>query len=73
MDLKTRKYEFIKKLFKLEEPKIMDELENILQNKSYMKSDSLESYNNQVNDANSRIDKGKFYTQDEVEKIAGKW
>jgi hypothetical protein len=34
---------------------------------------SLEEYNQELNDAVSRIDKGEFYTQDEAKKIAESW
>jgi hypothetical protein len=34
---------------------------------------TLEQYNRESDEAEKRIDKGEFYTQDEVEEMAKKW
>lgn len=34
---------------------------------------SIEQYNQELDEAEAAIDRGEFYTQDEVEKMAKKW
>lgn len=34
---------------------------------------SIEQYNKEIDEANTRIDNGEFYTQEEAEKIMDKW
>ncbi|WP_445731434.1 hypothetical protein [Mariniflexile sp.] len=71
MDLEARKYVFIQKLFSVEES-VFDKLESIL-NKSTSKRISLNQYNKEIDEANVRIDAGEFFTQEEVDKMAGEW
>ncbi len=73
MDLQTRKYEFIQKLFNVNES-VFEQLEGVLNRQSKStKKISLEQYNKEIDEANIRIDNGEFYTQDEVEKMAREW
>jgi hypothetical protein len=71
MDLESRKYEFIQKLFYVEES-VFDKLEDVL-NASTSERMSVLQYNKEIEAANKRIDNGEFLTQDEVEKIASEW
>lgn len=72
MDLQTRKYRFIKQLFKVQEVSVLNKLEEII-NEQEERPDTLEEYNHQLDEANARVDSGQFFTQEEVEKMAQKW
>ncbi len=71
MDLEARKYEFIKKLFNVEES-VFEKLETLL-NKVVSNRISLKQYNKEIDEANKRIDTGDLFTQDEVEKMINEW
>ncbi len=71
MDLQVRKYKFIQKLFKVEED-VFDKLEAQL-DEFLSKRVDLKQYNKELEEANQRIDKGEFFNQEEVEKIANGW
>lgn len=73
MDLSTRKYEIIQKLFTVNE-KVVEKLEDILDKETGTnKRISIDEYNKEIYAANERIENGEFYTQEEVEKMADKW
>ena len=73
MDLEARKYEFIQKLFQVNET-LLEQLEYVL-NKGSNKPNqiSIEQYNKEIDEAISDIENGEFYTEDEARKIANKW
>ena len=72
MDLATRKYNFIQKVFEVNET-VFEELEKIISKNDLEESISLKQYNNELNKANLRIEEGDFYTAEEVEKISSQW
>lgn len=72
MDLATRKYNFIQQLFEIDE-NLFNKLEEVLETKKGLKSIALKQYNDELNQANLRIENGDFYTVDEVEKMASQW
>ena len=72
MNLAARKYNFIQKLFEVDES-VFDKLEQLLNEKKETKAISLEQYNVELNEANLRIENGDFYSNEEAEKIASKW
>ena len=76
MDLQTRKLRFIESIISIGNEKVIEKLEALLK-KEQQKEDnqriSIEQYNRELDEADSDIDKGKFYTQDEVDKMSGKW
>ena len=72
MDLATRKYNFIQKVFEVNET-VFEELEKIISKNDLEESISLKQYNNELKQANLRIDEGDFYTSEEVEKISSQW
>ena len=72
MDLATRKYNFIQRLFDVDE-NLFDKLELILETKKSSKPISLKQYNIELNEANLRIENGDFYSEEEVEKISNLW
>lgn len=73
MNLEARKYEFIQKLFTVNET-VLEQLENVLK-KSTKKPQriSLEQYNKEIDEAIEDVENGNFYTQEEARKIASKW
>lgn len=73
MDLEARKYEFIQKLFDVDE-KVLQKLETVL-NKESKKTQriSLKQYNKEIDEAIEDVENGNFNTQEEAKKIAEKW
>lgn len=71
MDLKARKYKFIEQLFTVEED-VFEKLEAVLKVETNDRI-SIDQYNAELDDADKRISNGKYYTQEEVEKLAEKW
>lgn len=71
MNLETRKYEFIQKLFKVNEA-LFRKLEAIINTGIIEESQriSVEQYNKEIDEA---IENGNFYTQEEARKIASQW
>lgn len=72
MDLATRKYNFIQKLFEVDE-NVFNKLEQFLNTNKETKTISLEQYNTEINQANLRIENGDFYSSEEVAKMSSKW
>lgn len=73
MDLEARKYEFIQKLFAVNET-IFEKLEAILNKEtSDNQRVSVAQYNKEIDEAIEDIEKGNFYSQEEALKIANKW
>lgn len=68
MDLAIRKYNFIQKLMEVDES-VFDGLEEFLNSDNGATSINIEQYNSELDEANSRIDSGEFYTSEEVEKL----
>ena len=72
MDLATRKYNFIQQLFEVDE-NLFNKLEEVLETKKGLNSITIKQYNDELNQANLRIENGDFYSTDEVEKMASQW
>ena len=72
MDLATRKYNFIQKLFEVEE-NVFEQLEEFLDNNTETQTISIDQYNIELEQANSRIESGDFITNEEVEKNSAQW
>ena len=71
MDLQARKYEFIEKLFKVEE-NVFEKLEDFLE-KALSKSISLSQYNKEIDEAIADIENNNFYTEEQAKEMARKW
>lgn len=67
----ARKYAIIEKVMHLDEEELT-ELETSLI-KFSSEPVSIEQYNRELEDAEEEIDRGEFYSQEEVEKMAKKW
>ena len=73
MNLEARKYHFIENLVNVDES-TLEKLESVLkQAKNSSKRIGLEQYNKEIDEAIAEVEKGEFYTQEEVEKMAEKW
>ncbi len=74
MDLQTRKYEFIQKLFNVNEV-LFEQLESVLKKgtKESLERISLEQYNKELDEAEAGIEAGNHYTIEEARKIASQW
>ncbi len=72
MDLAIRKYNFIERLVNIDE-NLLNKLELILATKESSSTINLKQYNNELDEADIRIERGEFYTDDEVRKIASQW
>ncbi len=76
MDLQTRKLNFIESILPIGSERIIKKLEALLkkeQQKEENQRINVEQYNREIEEANANIEKGDFYTQDEVEKMSKKW
>jgi hypothetical protein len=73
MDLQLRKYEFIRKLFKVEKSSVMEKLEKILKKEQLHDRDTIEEYNKDIDKGIKEIENGEFYTQEEAREKANKW
>lgn len=71
MDLQARKYEFIERLFKVEE-NFFEKLEDFLE-KALSKSISLSQYNKEIDEAIADIENNNFYTEEQAKEMARKW
>ena len=71
MDLQARKYEFIEKLFKVEE-NVFEKLEDFLE-KTLSKPTSLSQYNKEIDEAIAHIENDNFYTEEQAKEMARKW
>lgn len=73
MDLEARKYEFIQKLFNVNET-LFEKLETIINKEAKeFKRISLEQYNKEIDEAIEDVENGNFHTQEEARKIASQW
>jgi len=73
MDLEARKYEFIQKLFNVNEV-LFEQLEDLLRKGTKEpKRISIEQYNKELDEAIAQIDKGEFYTHQEVKERIKQW
>ncbi|MBD3631174.1 hypothetical protein [Cyclobacterium sp.] len=67
----ARKYAIIEKVMHLNEEELT-ELESSLIKFSEGPV-SVEQYNREIDEAEAEMDRGEFYSQEEVEKLAKKW
>lgn len=74
MDIQTRKLNFIKSFLHLKNEMVIAKLESLLQSENKnIQNASLLEYNNELEQADERIENGSFYTLEEVEKLVGQW
>lgn len=76
MDLQTRKLHFIESILSVGSEEIIEKLEALLekeQRKEKNQRVSIDQYNQEVEEANSRIESGEFTSQDYVKKESESW
>jgi len=74
MNINTERALLIKELQQVEDVSLLKAIKAILhyglKNEGRI---SIEQYNRELEEAEARIDRGDFFTQEEVEKMAKKW
>lgn len=74
MDIQTRKINLIESFLHLQNEVIIDKLEKILKKESkLLEVNSIATYIKELEAANERIEKGSFYTQEEIENVVLEW
>jgi hypothetical protein len=74
MDIKTERTLLIKELEQVEDLSLLQAIKAVLH--YGMKNEgriSIDQYNRELDEANARIDSGKFITQEDIEKEAAQW
>lgn len=74
MDIKSERALLIKELEQVEDMSLLQAIKAVLhyglKNEGRI---SIEQYNHELDEANARIDSGKFITQEDLEKEAAQW
>jgi hypothetical protein len=74
MDINAERSLIIKELQKIEDISLLKALKHMiyygLKNQGRL---TIEQYNREIEEAESRVEQGDFLSQDEVEKMAKKW
>lgn len=74
MDIKSERALLIKELERVEDLSLLQAIKAVLH--YGMKNEgriSIDQYNQELDEANARIDSGKFITQEDLEKEAAQW
>ena len=74
MDIKTERASLIKELQKVEDISLLKALKAVLyyglKNEGRI---SIDQYNQELDEANARVEAGKFITQEDLKKEASRW
>ncbi len=74
MDINLERTLIIKELQQVEDPYLLQAIKAVLhyglKNEGRI---SIDQYNRELDEAQARIDRGDFFTQDQVEKMAKEW
>ncbi len=74
MDIQTRKINLIESFLHLQNESLLSKLENILKKESKLiEVNSLSDYNKELQEANTRIEEGSFFSQEEIENTVLEW
>ncbi len=75
MDLKAEIKWIHQELDNVKDPTLIEVFKNILKYRKKVSSEriSIEQYNKEIDESIAQIEKGDFYTQEEVEKMAKEW
>jgi uncharacterized protein YqeY len=60
-------------LNKVTDPTLIEVFSRLLKNRKKSIDSALETYNRELDEANARIDSGKFITQEDLEREASGW
>jgi len=75
MDIQSEKVALIDRLRQVNDISLIQAIKHML-DYGLSKSEeriSIEQYNKEIEEAEAAIDRGEYYTQEEVEKMAKKW
>lgn len=73
MDIKAEIEWIQSELNNVKDPSLIEIFVKILKYRRSAIESSLEEYNRELDDANTRIESGKFITQEDLEKEASQW
>ncbi len=75
MDLQAEKTALIKRLEQINDLSLIQAIKHLVDYGLKEKEGriSIEQYNKELDEADAEIDRGEFYTQQEVEKLSKKW
>ena len=75
MDLQADLKWIQKELQDVKDPTLLEAIKNILKYRKKVSSEriSVEQYNKELDESIAQIERGEFYTQEEVEKMAKEW
>jgi ElaB/YqjD/DUF883 family membrane-anchored ribosome-binding protein len=76
MDIEVRKLHFIQEFLAIHNEKVIDKLEAVLKQEGREQGNervSLEQYNQELDEANARIEGGEYVSQDEVKRESDSW
>lgn len=75
MNIKAEKAALVKQLQQIEDKELLLAIKHLIAYGSSKKMDaiSIDQYNKELDEAESEIDQGKFYSQEEVDKMAKEW
>lgn len=75
MDLQAGKTALIKRLEQINDLSLIQAIKHLVDYGLKEKEGriSIEQYNKELDEADAEIDRGEFYTQQEVEKLSQKW
>jgi hypothetical protein len=76
MDLHAKKLHFIQEILSIGNEKVIEKLEALLkkeQQKGNSQRISIEQYNREIEEANSRIESGEYLTHNDVKKESETW
>ncbi len=66
----------LKELKEVKDPTFIEAIKNMLQYRKKVYSEeriSIEQYNKELDESIAQVERGEFYTQEEVEKMAKEW
>lgn len=75
MNMRAEKAALIKQLQQIEDKELLLAIKHLIAYGTSKKIDaiSIEQYNKELDEAESEIDQGVFYNQEEVDKMAKEW
>ena len=76
IDLQRRKLHFIESILSVGSEEIIEKLEALLEKEQRKENNqrvSIDQYNQEIEEANSRIESGEFTSQDDVKKESESW
>lgn len=73
MDIQAEKLRLIEWLTGVNDIAIIEAIKSLKSDNSEKGRISVEQYNKEIEEAEAKIDRGEFYTQEDVEKMSKKW